>query len=60
MERVKPIPEGLSAVTPSLVVQGGKDAIEFYKNAFGAKVKRIFYEIRKQYFMLNWKYEDRY
>jgi PhnB protein len=43
MEKVKSIPEGFSTLTPSLVVQGGKDAIEFYKQAFGANVKRIFY-----------------
>ena len=43
MEKVEPIPEGFNTVTPNLVVQGGKDAIEFYKNAFEAKVRRIFY-----------------
>ena len=33
---VKPIPEGMHAVTPHLVVKGGAAAIDFYKNAFGA------------------------
>jgi len=33
---VKPIPEGYHSVTPHLVVNGGADAIEFYKKAFGA------------------------
>jgi PhnB protein len=35
--KVKPIPEGYHAVTPYLVVNGGAGAIEFYKEAFGAK-----------------------
>ncbi|HVX34944.1 MAG TPA: VOC family protein [Hyphomicrobium sp.] len=33
---VKPIPEGMSTVTPHLVCAGAAEAIEFYKNAFGA------------------------
>ena len=33
---VKPIPEGMRAVTPHLVCAGAADAIEFYKKAFGA------------------------
>jgi uncharacterized glyoxalase superfamily protein PhnB len=33
---VKPIPEGASTVTPHLVCAGAAEAIEFYKNAFGA------------------------
>jgi PhnB protein len=33
---VKPIPDGYHSVTPYLVVQGGANAIEFYKKAFGA------------------------
>jgi PhnB protein len=33
---VKPIPDGYHTVTPSLVVKGGAQAIEFYKKAFGA------------------------
>ena len=36
MPKVKPIPEGMSAVTPHLVCAGAADAIEFYKKAFGA------------------------
>lgn len=35
--RVSPIPEHLRTVTPRLVVSGGADAIEFYRNAFGAQ-----------------------
>lgn len=37
MANVKPIPEGQHSVTPSLIVKGGKQAIEFYKTAFGAQ-----------------------
>ena len=33
---VKPIPEGFHSITPHLVVKGAAEAIEFYKNAFGA------------------------
>ena len=32
----KPIPEGMHTVTPHLICAGAADAIEFYKNAFGA------------------------
>jgi PhnB protein len=34
---VKPIPDGYHTVTPYLIVKDGARAIEFYKNAFGAK-----------------------
>lgn len=33
---VKPIPEGMHAVTPHLVCAGAAEAIDFYKKAFGA------------------------
>jgi uncharacterized glyoxalase superfamily protein PhnB len=33
----KPIPDGFHAVTPSLIVNDAKEAIDFYKKAFGAK-----------------------
>ena len=36
MPKVKPIPEGMTAVTPQLVCAGAASAIEFYKKAFGA------------------------
>jgi uncharacterized glyoxalase superfamily protein PhnB len=36
MPKVKPIPDGMHAVTPHLVVGGAADAIAFYKKAFGA------------------------
>ena len=36
MKKVKPIPEGMHSVTPHLICAGAADAIEFYKQAFGA------------------------
>ena len=36
MAPVKPIPDGMTAITPHLVCAGAADAIEFYKKAFGA------------------------
>jgi PhnB protein len=33
---VKPIPEGYHTATPYLIIKGAVDAIEYYKNAFGA------------------------
>jgi PhnB protein len=36
-KQVNPIPEGYHALTPVLTVKNGAAAIEFYKNAFGAK-----------------------
>ena len=36
---VKPIPEGLHTLTPSLTLEGATQAIEFYKRAFGAEEK---------------------
>jgi uncharacterized glyoxalase superfamily protein PhnB len=35
-QQVRPIPEGFHTVTPHLVCAGAAEAIEFYKNAFGA------------------------
>ena len=34
---VQPIPKGFSTLTPYLNVKGASEAIEFYKNAFGAR-----------------------
>lgn len=34
--KVKPVPEGYHTVAPYLAVRGAAEAIEFYKNAFGA------------------------
>lgn len=36
---VKPIPDGYHSVTPYLIVDNAKAAIEFYKEAFGATEK---------------------
>lgn len=36
MANVKPIPDGYHSVTPYLIIKGAADAIEFYKQAFGA------------------------
>ena len=33
---VKPVPEGYHTATPYLIIEGAADAIEFYKQAFGA------------------------
>lgn len=42
MSKVKPIPEGYHAVTPYLIIKGAAQAIEFYKQVFGAtEVMRI-------------------
>src|SRR5467141_2307448 len=38
----KPIPNGYHAVTPSLTLKDSKNAIEFYKKAFGATVLDLF------------------
>ena len=38
-KRAKAIPEGYHAITPHLTVRGAAQAIEFYKRAFGAKVR---------------------
>lgn len=35
--KAKPIPEGYNSLTPYITVNGAKEAIEFYKKAFGAK-----------------------
>jgi PhnB protein len=35
--KVQPIPKGYHIITPSIVVRGAAEAIEFYKKAFGAK-----------------------
>jgi PhnB protein len=37
MAKVKAIPEGHNSVSPYLVVNGAARALDFYKNAFGAK-----------------------
>jgi PhnB protein len=39
---VNPIPEGYDSITPHLMVKNCLDAIEFYKNVFGAVEERRF------------------
>jgi len=39
-QQVKPIPDGYSAVTPYLFIQGATKALDFYKQIFGA-VERL-------------------
>ena len=34
--KAKPMPDGFHVITPYLIVKGAADAIEYYKNAFGA------------------------
>ncbi|MCX9013098.1 MAG: VOC family protein [Candidatus Methanoperedens sp.] len=41
--KVKAIPEGFHTLTPTLVVHDAMKAIEFYKEVFGANIRRIFY-----------------
>jgi Uncharacterized protein conserved in bacteria len=38
MSKVQPIPQGFTAVTPYLIIEGAGEALEFYKRAFGAEV----------------------
>jgi PhnB protein len=37
-KKVRPVPKGYHSVTPSLVCRSAKDAIKYYKKAFGAEV----------------------
>lgn len=43
MDEIKNIPKGFHTLTPTLIIQGANEAIQFYKQAFGAKVRRVFY-----------------
>jgi uncharacterized glyoxalase superfamily protein PhnB len=38
MANAKPVPDGFHTLTPHLIVNGGLEAIEFYKRAFGAEL----------------------
>lgn len=40
--KIKRIPDGFHAVTPCLTLKNSLEAIEFYKNAFGAKELGVF------------------
>ncbi len=41
--KVKAIPEGFHSLAPDLVVNDVEAAIEFYRNALGAKKRRVFH-----------------
>jgi PhnB protein len=41
MSPVNPIPPNTHTITPGLIVKGGKKAIQFYKDAFGAKELQV-------------------
>lgn len=36
MSKVSPIPQGYNSITPYLIVKGAAQAIDYYKNVFGA------------------------
>ena len=40
-ENVKAVPKGMHTITPHLVVNEAAKAVEFYKNAFAAKVQGV-------------------
>jgi PhnB protein len=35
-KKVSPVPEGYNSITPYLIIKGAAQAIEYYKNVFGA------------------------
>lgn len=39
--QVKAVPQGFHTLTPHLVVRNAKDALEFYKRAFGAEIGQV-------------------
>jgi PhnB protein len=39
--KVKAIPEGMHTITPALSVRNAREAIEFYRKAFGAAAKSV-------------------
>ncbi len=41
--KVKAIPEGFHSLTPDLVVNDVEAAVEFYRNALGAKKHKVFH-----------------
>ena len=47
-EAVNPIPEGFHSVTPLLVCRDAMQALEFYKNAFGAEIRNVSKDDRGQ------------
>lgn len=47
-KKVSAIPKGYHSITPYLIVKHGMKAIEFYKKAFGAKVKMCMPSMTKE------------
>jgi PhnB protein len=43
MSKVKAIPDGFHTLTPHLTVRNAKEALEFYKKAFGAEIGHVAY-----------------
>jgi uncharacterized glyoxalase superfamily protein PhnB len=43
MSKVKAVPDGFHTLTPHLIVRNAKEALEFYKNAFGAEIGHVAY-----------------
>ena len=43
MSKVKAVPEAFHTLTPHLTVRNAKEALEFYKKAFGAEIGRVAY-----------------
>jgi PhnB protein len=41
MSKVKAVPDGFHTLTPHLTVRNAKQALEFYKNAFGAEIGHV-------------------
>lgn len=45
MSKVNPVPQGYHTITPGLTVSNAKEAIEWYKKAFGAEEKEVCYDL---------------
>ena len=43
MSKVKAVPEAFHTLTPHLTVRNAKEALEFYKKAFGAEIGQVAY-----------------
>ena len=43
MSKVKAIPDGFHTLTPHLTVRNAKEALDFYKRAFGAEIGQVAY-----------------
>jgi PhnB protein len=43
MSKVKAVPDGFHTLTPHLTVRNAKEALDFYKKAFGAEIGQVAY-----------------